>query len=56
MQLKEIENGSQSLISCVAYGHKEKQFIKAVYKIYKLYNFDICYALTVHVNIPVTQN
>jgi len=35
MQLKEIENGSQSLILCVAHGYKETQFIKADYKIYK---------------------
>jgi len=55
MQLKEIKKTecSQSLILCVAYGYKEKQFIKAVYK---LYNFDICYALIVHVKEPVTQN
>jgi len=57
MQLKEIKNGMlKSLILCVAYGYKENQLIKVVYEIYKFYNFDICYAPIVQVNVPVTQN
>jgi len=57
MQLKEIKNGMLTITDFVcSIWYKEKQFIKADYKIYKLYSFDICYALTVHVNTPITRN